>query len=363
MLTLSVIQAEFGDCMLLRFGLTRPRHILIDGGPSGTYTRHLRPVLEQVRQQADCLYLMILSHVDNDHIIGLLEMMVHIVYLRARNQPDLLPVRALWHNAFHRAEGSGADIGGRLEAGMAGQQGTIFAAANAVTFGINEGNKLLRAAQELGIPVNPDTGGEVITTETLGGPLLMDDLKLWIIGPTPQNLERLEKKWLAWLDTYENRAPFADEIETDKIDRSVPNLSSIMLLAQSGRKKILLTGDGTSDDVLEGLRASNLLNKSGRLHVDVLKLPHHGSARNIRRAFFDIVTAKTYIISANGKYNNPDLATLIWLVSAAKKQRRKIHIVATNQTEAIDQLLEEYPPETHGYQMMILQPGDHALDV
>lgn len=363
MLTLSVIQAEFGDCMLLRFGRSKPKHILIDGGPSGTYAKHLRPMLEQVRQKADCLDLMILSHVDNDHIIGLLEMMAHMVDQRAKNQPELLPVRALWHNAFQRAEGSGAEIGSRLEAGMAGQQGTSFAEANAVTFGIKEGNKLLLAAQELDIPVNPDTGGKVITTQTVGAPLKLDDLKLWIIGPTPQNLERLEKKWLAWLETYENRAPFADEIETDKIDRSVPNLSSIMLLAQSGRKKILLTGDGTSDDVLEGLRARNLLNKSGRLHVDVLKLPHHGSVRNIRRTFFDIVTARTYIISANGKYNNPDLATLIWLVSAVKKQHRKVQILATNRTEAIDQLVEEYPPQNYGYQMEIMQPGEHALEV
>ena len=186
---------------------------------------------------------------------------------------------------------------------------------------------------------------------------------MWVIGPSSQNLDRLKQKWLEWLEKYEKRAPFADEIEVDKIDRSVPNLSSIMLLVQSGRRKILLTGDGTSDDVLDGLRQQNLLNKAGKLSVDVLKLPHHGSARNIRKAFFDIVTAKTYIISANGKYNNPDLATLIWLVTAAKKQRRKIKILATNMTDSISQLMDEYSQESYGYELSFLDPDQHAIEI
>jgi hypothetical protein len=364
MLKLNVVQAEFGDCFVLRFGSSaKPQFILIDGGPSGTYTRHLQPEIEKIRASGNCLELLILSHVDNDHIIGLLEMMADVVNQRAARQPNPLAIRSIWHNAFQRAEGHQPEIIARLDAGLPGPTTAAFSSTNAVTFGINEGNKLLLAAQELGIPVNPGVPGAVITTQTQPKPIQIADLKLWVIGPTPQNLERLREKWLEWLEKYEKRAPFADEIEADKIDRSVPNLSSIMLLVQSGRRKILLTGDGTSDDVLEGLRQQKLLNKAGKLSVDVLKLPHHGSARNIRKAFFDVVTAKTYIISANGKYNNPDLATLIWLVSAVKEQRRAVKILATNMTDSIRQLVEEYPPERYGYALQIMDASQHAIEI
>lgn len=363
MLKLKVVQAEFGDCLLLRYGSeTQPGYLLVDGGPSETYPMHLKPVLEQIAASGACLDLVVLSHVDNDHIIGLLEMMADMVRRREKRQPDLLPVRGLWHNSFERTMGGNRGLVARVDSGLAGA-GASFANAAAVTFGISEGNKLLMAAQQLKIPINPHTGGGTITTAALPRPVELQDLKLWVLGPTPQNLEQLQTKWLAWLDTYQKRAPFAGAAEAEKLDRSVPNLSSIMLLAQSGRRKILLTGDATSDDVLEGLRAHRLMPKSGVLNVDVLKMPHHGSARNVRKAFFDTVRAKTYVISANGRDGNPDLATLIWLVSAAKEQRRKIKILATNAPESIEQLMEEYPPKEWGYSLQILPAGQHALEV
>jgi beta-lactamase superfamily II metal-dependent hydrolase len=364
MMKLSVIQAEYGDCLLLKFGSpSKPAHILIDGGPSGTYPKHLHLELEKIRQANGCLELMILSHVDNDHIIGLLEMLADMAKQRAAHKPDLVPVRAIWHNAFEQAEGRRAGLTARIDAGLGGVDGMTFSAANAVTFGIKEGSKLVTAARQLNIPLNPNIPGAVITTQSQPDPVIIGDLKLWVIGPTPENLAALKEKWLAWLETYEKRAPFADGVEAEKIDRSVPNLSSIMLLAQVGQRKILLTGDATSDDVLEGLRQRGFLDSKGRLKVDVIKLPHHGSVRNMRRAFFEQVTAKTYVISANGRDGNPDLATLIWLVTTAKSQRRKIKIVATNATETIDQLVEEYPPETYRYTLVIMNPGDHALEI
>ena len=52
-LALDVVQAAFGDCLVLRYGsVARPRALLIDGGPPGTYASHLRPVLQTGQQPA-----------------------------------------------------------------------------------------------------------------------------------------------------------------------------------------------------------------------------------------------------------------------------------------------------------------------
>jgi beta-lactamase superfamily II metal-dependent hydrolase len=75
-------------------------------------------------------------------------------------------------------------------------------------------------------------------------------------------------------------------------------------------QRMLLTGDGLADDILEGLKEAGLLKEGGTLHVNILKLPHHGSIRNVTEEFLRTVTADHYVISANGKYDNPDLDTL-----------------------------------------------------
>jgi hypothetical protein len=67
----------------------------------------------------------------------------------------------------------------------------------------------------------------------------------------------------------------------DFSDTSVPNLSSVVVLAEAGGKSILLTGDARGDKILTGLELIGAITPKGKLHVDVLKMPHHGSDRNM----------------------------------------------------------------------------------
>jgi hypothetical protein len=90
-------------------------------------------------------------------------------------------------------------------------------------------------------------------------------------------------------------------------------------------------------------------------------MPHHGSARNATRKFFTQVTADTYVISANGKHDNPDLATLIWLVEAAEEQGRVIDIFVTNETESTASLLANYPPDDYGYTLTAMSRDRDAM--
>ena len=56
--------------------------------------------------------------------------------------------------------------------------------------------------------------------------------------------------------------------------------SSIVCLVKFGDKSILLTGDARGDKVLNGLTQANLF-ENGKLKIDILKVPRHGSARNL----------------------------------------------------------------------------------
>ncbi|MDP6580371.1 MAG: hypothetical protein QF681_06925, partial [Vicinamibacterales bacterium] len=88
---------------------------------------------------------------------------------------------------------------------------------------------------------------------------------------------------------------------------TTPNLASLMFFAREGRQTMLLTGDGHCDDILDGLDKAGLLRPDGTLHVDVLKVPHHGSEHNTSLAFAKAITADKYVFCGNGAHQNPDL--------------------------------------------------------
>ena len=49
----------------------------------------------------------------------------------------------------------------------------------------------------------------------------------------------------------------------------------------------------------------------------MLKVPHHGSSRNVEKDYFETIVAKHYVVSADGKHDNPDIETLE-MISAAR---------------------------------------------
>lgn len=364
MLKLHIVQAEHGDCFILEFGTpSQPRYILIDGGPATVYERYLREELQSVRDSGAKLDLAILSHVDNDHAVGLLDLFAELREQRANGMPETVAIDALWHNAFRHALGNSIIVRLKMLVAAAGVAAQTMSATNMAVQGISEGQRLRLAAAALGIPVNLGFDRDLICVDDAPQPLVLDNLTLRVVGPTSKNLEALQREWLAWLDIYEDSIASGDPFLMAMVDRSIPNLSSIMVLAEADGKRILFTGDGRGDHLLEGLRQAQLLDSKGKLHVDVLKLPHHGSNRNVTRTFFKDITADRYVISANGMHGNPDLATLIWIVEAAKKQKRNIELVATNETPSLQKLIWEYDPDTYRYRVTVMKRGKRSMSL
>jgi beta-lactamase superfamily II metal-dependent hydrolase len=87
-----------------------------------------------------------------------------------------------------------------------------------------------------------------------------------------------------------------------------------------------LTGDGIGTDIVKELSRLKLL-ENKRIHVDILKVPHHGSNRNSDEEFFTTVTADTYVISANTRHGNPDPEVLRMIANQAKKDKRHFKLV------------------------------------
>jgi beta-lactamase superfamily II metal-dependent hydrolase len=401
--TLEALQAKHGDALLLHYGTAdAPRLIIIDGGPAGVFKSSLSPRLEEIRTRRGGRQLevrmVIVSHIDDDHIAGVLDLTKSLRKLQAEG--DALPydILTLWHNSFDDLIAKMSAKGQSAVKGAAASIAASFGDANrgggskkqlekdeppnvgrAVAASVNQGRELRANADALALNLNSGFD-DLITFEGPGQSEISigAGLEFTIIGPRKEQIDDLQKMWAAFLrkklaakrkgkgkkkakakakakgksSAKKKAAPASlsepleagdfeagimsaadieqasaaelegavsatelEAIAAEFVDESVPNLSSIVILAKFGAHSMLLTGDARGDFVVESLKEAKLL-KNGTIHVDVLKVPHHGSERNMEESFFKTVTADHYVFSANGTYGNPDPPTFEMLFAA-----------------------------------------------
>jgi hypothetical protein len=208
-------------------------------------------------------------------------------------------------------------------------------------------------------------------------PVVIDGLILTVIGPNAAEIAKLQADFERYLVEKGLAATAALAAATITQDNSPTNLSSIACLASFGDRRILLTGDARGDRILEGLQALDLL-PGGRMEVDILKVQHHGSARNMKPDFFRAIRAETYVISADGKHSNPDRATIEAILDA-RDPADAYHLAFTYPLADIDETRRrlgggDWTPEANGIEALIqrrkadghaftFSEGRHVIDL
>ena len=101
-----MLPAAQGDCLWVEYGpAARPRHILIDGGTSPTYRRHLRQRLSALGANPH-IDLLIVTHIDVDHVGGVLKRSTH---------PPGPSFGQVWFNAWRHIAHDSLDIMGPID--------------------------------------------------------------------------------------------------------------------------------------------------------------------------------------------------------------------------------------------------------
>lgn len=383
MFCLEALPAKHGDSLLLHFG--KNQLIVIDGGPATVYKAALKPRLEQIRKQRQLpaatpldIELMVVSHIDADHITGLLELTRAIKELKDRKEPVPWRIKRFWHNSFDDTvrAGTGAAVAGSAAAAAdaVAADADVFAASMTLSpASVKQGRELAKLLPGLQLDGNPPFHGLVeyrqnakIRTVPFG------DLNMTVIGPNEKNIQLLREEWakkvVAVIQKEKDQAK-TSAIVADYVDRSPYNLSSLILLAECDGKSMLLTGDGRGDHTLAELENAGLI-QDGAVHVDVLKLPHHGSCRNIEQDYFDTIRAKHYVISADGKYSNPDIETLEMISRARPEDDFTIHLTypyEQYQDPAVGQEVQKFFNTEHdngrAYSVVTRGVGDASISV
>ena len=343
--TLEALQAKHGDSLILHYGKPKsPKMIVIDGGPGGVYKASLRPRLDELKESRSpdeslSIRMLMVSHLDDDHINGVLALLDDLVDKMDQNQEMPYDIVTLWHNSFDDIIGSENDAdelvaaslqgpvkpvagGGSMAAGL-----PISLSASSIAASVPQGRDVRNNAKKLGLTVNdpfeklvqaPVKGKKVVT--------LGDGLKFTIIGPLKDRIEELQIEWNAVIKKKGlAKNEEGQSLAAAFLDESVFNLSSIAVIAEAGGRTMMLTGDARGDHILKGLTGAGLL-KKGTLHVDLLKLPHHGSDRNVETDFFRQITADHYVVSADGRHGNPEVSTLQMISEARGKDKYTVHL-------------------------------------
>jgi hypothetical protein len=202
-----------------------------------------------------------------------------------------------------------------------------------VVASVGQGRVLRDQAVRLGWARNQPFDGLVIAPRVVP----IGDATLTVVAPAAPALAKLDAKWEEVLTHQAAKTQVAEYADT-----SVFNLSSIVVLAEAAGKRMLLCGDARGDHVLEGLDAAGA-GKDGVTQLDILKLPHHGSIRNVEQAFFERLPASHYVISADGRNGNPETATLDAITAArAGDDDFEIHLTNHDGEEGVAKRLDAF---------------------
>ena len=291
--------ASDGDCILLSYGSSPTRHVLVDGGRNSTYAK-LAPTLERIAAAGERLELLVLSHIDADHIEGLLPLL--------SDGHSLPAIHEIWFNGYEQ----------------------LF---DVEALGFAQADRFSLSLKNRGLVANERFGGKAVLARDdgiLGAVSLEGGLSLTVVSPDLQRLKKLRSEWAMWrcsvgpsparaattaLTGLEvlGRKPMPPVLDIDRLadgresaDTETPNGSSIAFVAEWEGKRILLAADA-HPDLLE--RNLSRLRSAGetRYRVDLFKVAHHGSIGNTMRGLVRIVDCDRFVISTNGsRHGHPD---------------------------------------------------------
>lgn len=296
-------------------------NILIDGGTRQTYRSKgkkntyidgpLKLLIEGIRQRKEKIDLLILTHIDDDHIGGILSWF--------ENDKDALGlVGQVWFN-------SGKTIAGYLKETEIKIPELHLVPQNTTQTGVKQGITFEKLIQEAKV-----WDGTIVSQ---GHQLDFKGSTFKILSPSSAGLKALHDKWFregsesmtAVTNDYNHSLEHYLAALTSDPDGSIHNGSSIAFIWAYNNRNYLFMADAHADTLIDGLKMFKY-NKNSPIVADVVKLSHHGSNRNISLDLLEIIDADQFVVTTNGtKHGHPDKKGLAKIIKSKKNPMIKFN--------------------------------------
>lgn len=346
-------------------------NVLVDGGYGQTFDEHISRDLRDLSNKGERLDLLIVSHIDADHISGLIRF---LTVNGSSTSPRIVPIGNIWHNSLRSLT---ADNDARIQPSdreildaihRRGHPATAeYDERGATEISARQGSSLASLIHAGEYQWNGRNGTTGIAVECI--PVIdLPGGRVRVIGPTQQRLDGLLKWWKGRLrqmgyrgptgagnvidDAFElmcehvgentpprpvalsagSRKSLADVYEPDN---SIINGSSIATITELGGVRILMLADAWAEDVVQALRF--LQSQGCSMVFDAIKISHHGSLHNTSPELLQLVDAPRYIVSSNGMvHGHPDIEVLAAIVDRPAPFSRALYFnYATPASNAI----------------------------
>ncbi len=365
MLCLKMYPAKNGDAFLIRDDVIGPTAILIDGGYASTFHDYISLDLKHLATSDYALDLVVATHIDADHISGLLS----FFKLNGNSHnPEIIRVKNVLHNslrslAFPTVDtcetASDGDKELILEIRRRGYPRPSEPTVEPVEISARQGSSL--ATLLLGGEYHWNSGDGMLGIHSADTPLieLGPNVRLRVIGPPVGRLEQLNRHWVAALrrmgfigtidasDNFDDAFEFLSAFEelqsgvrvgpvtlsnsanrsldeAYSADNSVINGSSISLIVEVGSSRMLFLGDSWAEDIEASLQT--LPNATFPMNFDAIKISHHGSLHNTSPTLLKLIDSPVFLISSNGgRHCHPDSALLRAIVDRPSNFQRHIY--------------------------------------
>ncbi len=368
MVELKSYPAKNGDAFLLK-GSNNPFTMLIDGGFVETFQKYIGSDLESLAASDYVLDLVVATHIDADHITGLLSF---FGMNGTAEEPTIIHVREVLFNSLRclvartlkQPTMRPDDLALLEEIRLRGYPLPDTVINYDQEISVRQGNSLARLLQDGGYQWNTHTGAISIGGEGLTE-LRLPQAKIKVLGPTEERLKALKKWWTSEIrrlgligsleeldDVFEFLCAHevvnsgeqllassdADLAEVYLSDSSVTNGSSISLIVEIEGQRLLFLGDAWAEDIVTALTPQ------GPTIFDAVKLAHHGSVRNTSPDLLALVDSPHYFISTNGtRHDHPSFPVLKAIVDRPAAFSRILHF---NYSTPASRRLKEYQSET-----------------
>jgi hypothetical protein len=301
MFTIEMLPAAHGDCLWLEYGPKKnPYRVLIDGGRDYSY-KHLATRLEErlgdLPKEKRAFELLVITHIDSDHIGGVLELL--------EANPLDITIRDTWFNGYHHLPETPPDLLGPVQ----GERLTDLLVSGKRPWNAAVEGEALAIAKRDTFPVVKLKGG----------------LTLTLLSPTLQELHKLRPQWkkevlkagLVPGHPAEGSHDEEDAGPSDRLgggdpdpkrlarsefreDTSKANGSSIALLAEYRGKRCLLAGDAFPSLLARSLETLAEQRRVETLPIDLLKVSHHGGKKNTSNELLQRIDCKRFLFSTDG---------------------------------------------------------------
>ncbi len=349
--------AQNGDAFLLS---TDKTNILIDGGYARTFNTYIQKDLEELATREVCINLAIITHIDADHIGGVIRFLALNGDSRTNN---IISVEDVWHNSLRSLTSV------KKETELSHQDLEVIDAINKrghpkdlnPTSGFNEisarqGSTLAALLNDGEYVWNESNGTQSICTDSVREKRFKDGF-VKVLAPSRERLENLVALWkrdlrrLGLIGSIGSSQAIDDAFElsfehnTDsqttrkqlisagrtksledvyKPDKSTANGSSIATIIELNGIRLLMLADALAEDILRELLKMKAQGVS--MMFDAIKISHHGSNHNTSPELLSVVDAPRYFISSDGsKHSHPDIELLHAIVDRKASFTRTLY--------------------------------------